>query len=304
MQYLYGQSMIKFILAIVMMFSTAHANTIEFTVHHAPGGPSDKVTRLLAKELSNKYVVVNRPGAQGKIAIRHLLLNDSFMVATVPQIFVTNFLVDQNTTYTTEDLEIVSVVGIMPNVLVCNNKLNFKSFNDFKNNKQLLNFGVAGYGSSEHISTEILLKQFLAKHVVVPYAQGGSASLTDLIGGHIDCMFANYPLVKSHIEAGQFTPLISSHNVNLNIPTWETEYQKSFPFQSFLAVVIPRRMPSELRNELLTDLHKTVNSSLSKEVRSIGLFPILSNTATDISKVYKTNNAIRDLILLNNIKIN
>jgi hypothetical protein len=63
-------------------------------------------------------------------------------------------------------------------------------------------------------------------------------------------------------------------------------------------------MPAELRNELLNDLHKTVNSSLSKEVRSIGLFPILSNTATDISKVYKTNNALRDLILLNNIKIN
>ena len=296
--------MIKFILTALLFFSNAYAaNSIEFIVHHAPGGPSDKVTRLLAKELSNKYVVVNRPGAQGKIAVKHLLSNNSFMVATVPQIFVTNFLIEQNTFYSIEELEIVSVVGIMPNVLVCNNKLNFKSFNDFKNNKQSLNFGVAGYGSSEHISTEILLKQFTIKHTIVPYAQGGSTSLTDLIGGHIDCMFANYPLVKPHIEIGHLTPLISSHNLNLNIPIWETEYQKSFPFQSFLAVVIPRRMPLGIRNEVLADLNKSVNSSLSREIRDIGIFPILLNTTSEISKVYRNNNVIQEIILSNNIKI-
>lgn len=295
--------MIKFILTVSLLFSNVYANTIEFTVHHAPGGPSDKITRLLAKELLNKYIVVNRPGAQGKIAVKHMLSNNSIMVATVPQIFVTNFLVDQNTVYTIEDLEIVSVVGIMPNVLVCNNKLNFKSFNDFKNYKQSLNFGVAGYGSSEHISTEILLKQFPTKHTIVPYAQGGSTSLSDLIGGHINCMFANYPLVKPQIESGHINPLISSHNLNLNIPTWESEYQKPFPFQSFLAIVMSRRMPAEIRNAVLSDLNKSVNSSLFKEVKDTGIFPILLNNASEISKVYRNNNNIREIISSNDIKI-
>ena len=135
---------------ITLLFSLVSAVTIagteiEFTVHHAPGGPSDVSTRLLAQELpGSRYVVINRPGASGKIAMRQLMSKSSMMIATMPQIFVTNTLMFNDLEYDpTQDIELVAVIGAMPNVLVCNTKHGFKTFADFKNSNKSLNFGVA-----------------------------------------------------------------------------------------------------------------------------------------------------------------
>ena len=111
--------MIKIFITLMLYINVAIASELEFTVHHAPGGPSDKITRLLATKFpSQKYKVVNRPGAQGKIAVRHILRNNSMMVATVPQILVTNFLMPVDTGYKEDELELIYIVGVMPNVLV------------------------------------------------------------------------------------------------------------------------------------------------------------------------------------------
>ena len=37
-----------------MAVSVANAQSIEFTVHAAPGGPSDTATRIIAKEINDK----------------------------------------------------------------------------------------------------------------------------------------------------------------------------------------------------------------------------------------------------------
>ena len=297
--------MIKIFIALILSINLATAGEIEFTVHHAPGGPSDKITRLLSKKLPQKYLVVNRPGAQGRIAVRYLLSNNTLMVATVPQIFVTNFLQNTEPGYKEDDLEILSVVGTMPSVLACNTKHNFYSFKDLMESSKSLNFGVAGYGSSEHIATEILLKQFPNKHQIVAYAQGGAASLNDLLGGHIDCMFANYPLIKEHIiDTKRIRALITSHDLNLSIPDWRKEFKQNFPFQSVLAIVVSKHMSEELKQQIQNNLESIYNESLRAEVLEVGLFPILSNSAKDINRVYLSNKQLRQTIISNNLKLN
>lgn len=298
-------TIVKSILIFFLFLNVAFANELEFTVHHAPGGPSDKVSRLLSKKMPQKYQVVNRPGAQGKIAVRHLISGNSFMVATVPQIFVTNFLQNTEPGYKENDLEIISVVGTMPSILVCNTKHNFFSFKDFIKSSKSLNFGVAGYGSSEHIATEILLKQFPNNHLVVPYAQGGAASLNDLLGGNLDCMFANYPLVKEHISDNKrIRAIISSHDLNLDIPTWKKEFNQNFPFQSMLAVVVSSTMPDDLKKQIQGNLEKIYNDSLKSEILELGIFPILSNSSRDINQVYTTNKNLKQMIVNNNLRLN
>ena len=294
------------ILSFLVFFNSySYGNDIEFTVHHGPGGPSDKVTRILVSDMPKRYQVVNRPGAQGKIAVRHLLNSNSIMIATVTQIFVTNFIESDQTIYKQDDLEIISVVGIMPNILVCNNKLGFKTFKDFLSTEKSLSFGVAGYGSSEHLATEILFRQFDNKHVVIPYAQGGAVSLNDLLSGHIDCMFANYPLVKEHVsDRTRITALISSHDLNLSVPTWQREFKTSFPFQSYLAVVVDKKISNEIKKEIIFDLEKAYNVKIRNDLHKIGLFPILSNSQNAITSVHNTNKSLREFVDKNKIRLN
>jgi len=303
--------MMKIILPLLLSLittTTIASSDIEFTVHHGPGGPSDRSTRLLAQELpSNRYLVVNRPGASGKIAMRQLMSKPSMMIATMPQIFVTNTLMFNDLEYNPEqDLELVAVVGAMPNVLVCNNKQGFKTFADFKNTTKSLNFGVAGYGSSEHIATAVLLNQWRNTHQIIPYAQGGSSSLNDLLGGNLDCMFANYPLIKGHVnDSSRITVLMSSHELGLKTQTWQQAIGSTYPVQSHLGLIINQKLDPAVKAQIKADVAQAIKKpGFDQEIRDMGLFPILKTDPASIKESLAIHQRLKDFILKVNLKLN
>jgi tripartite-type tricarboxylate transporter receptor subunit TctC len=283
----------------ILIAQPAYAVT-EFTVHHAPGGPSDKTTRILHKYLpANQYVVVNRPGGQGKIAINHITNSDSLMLATMAQIYVTNKMngldYDPNS-----DLKVIASIGVMPSVLVCRSNLTIMSIPDIIKSKQL-SFAVAGYGSNEHLATEVLFSKMNKRHLIVPYSAGGSKSILDLLGGHVDCMFANYPTVKEWVTDKRLTVIMTSHDLGLSVPTWESLYSEKFPFQAMLAIVIGSNKKNTNIQRDLTDVIK--NKQVADDLREIGLFPLLGTSNNSIKAVLDNNNRIRDVIVNNNITL-
>jgi tripartite-type tricarboxylate transporter receptor subunit TctC len=285
--------------ATTLLISTA-SSAMEFTVHHGPGGPSDRGTRTLSKYLPDDYIVINRPGAGGRIATKHLIKNNTMMLATVGQIFVTNNLVSQPAGYLPEqDLEIIGNLAIMPNVMVCKTELGYHKLSDIGNKS--LNFAVAGIGSSEHIATEALFTKISGKHLSIPYAQGGASGINDLLGGRIDCMFANYPTVKPFINDPKLTIIFSSHDVGLNVPTWRELFKESFPFQSYLSIVISKQMPSEEKDKVVQNIKIAFgNTELRNDLKLIGLFPVLN---TDISSVDRSILNLTNFIKTSNLKI-
>lgn len=287
----------KLLLALTFSINVQAA---EFTVHHAPGGPSDRGTRTVNKYLPNDYVVVNRPGAGGRIATRYLIKNNSLMLATVGQIFVTNTLSKQDAGYSPlTDLEIVGNLAIMPNVLVCRSELGYQKLSDIGNKS--LNFAVAGYGSSEHIATEALFTKISGKHLSIPYALGGSGGVNDLLGGNVDCMFANYPTIKPFINDKRLTIMFSSHELGLNVATWQQTFNEQFPFQSYLSIVISKHMPIDDRSKVIKDIRTAFsNKELRTEIKSLGLFPVLDE---DVSSVNRAVSSLNKFILSSNIKI-
>jgi tripartite-type tricarboxylate transporter receptor subunit TctC len=286
-------------LLLALTFSI-NVHAAEFTVHHAPGGPSDRGTRTVNKYLPNDYVVVNRPGAGGRIATRYLIKNNTLMLATVGQIFVTNTLSKQDAGYSPlTDLEIVGNLAIMPNVLVCRSELGYQKLSDIGNKS--LNFAVAGYGSSEHIATEALFTKISGKHLSIPYALGGSGGVNDLLGGNVDCMFANYPTVKPFINDKRLTIMFSSHELGLNVATWQQTFNEQFPFQSYLSIVISKHMPIDDRSKVIKDIRTAFsNKELRTEIKSLGLFPVLDE---DVSSVNRAVSSLNKFILSSNIKI-
>lgn len=288
-----------FLLIILTTMQTANAVT-EFIVHHAPGGPSDKTTRIIHKYLpKNEYVVINRPGGQGKIAVNYLVNTDSLMLATMAQIYVTNKLVGAD--YNPEsDLKIIASIGVMPSVLVCRSNLMLTNISDIIKSKQL-SFAVAGYGSSEHLATEVLFNKMNRKHLIVPYSTGGSKSILDLLGGHVDCMFGNYPTVKEWINDKRLNVILTSHDIGLQTSTWESIYNEKFPFQAKLAIVVGS---NNKNNNITRDLINAMkNKQLTDDLKEIGLFPLLGTSSHIVKSVLDNNTDILNVILKNNITI-
>ena len=288
------------LLLTFLLTHTANATT-EFTVHHAPGGPSDKTTRIIHKYLpDNQYIVVNRPGAQGKTAVKHVISHNSLMLATMAQIYVNNKLAGVTEYDPDKDLKVVASIGTMPSVLVCRSDLKLTSIPDvIKSDK--LSFAVAGIGSSEHLATEVLFNRMNKQHLIVPYAAGGSKSVLDILGGHVDCMFANYPTVKEWVNDKRLTVLLTSHQLGLNVSTWESLYNEKFPFNATLAIVVGSQNSNK---QIVSDLRKVIsNKQFVEDLVTIGIFPTPSTDLVEINKVLKNNAAIKDVIVKNNITI-
>lgn len=292
----------KYLFALIVSVAPV-ANALEFTVHHAPGGPSDRVTRLITKYLPGEYTVVNRPGAGGRSAVKHLIKNNTLMLATTTQIFVTNTLSELDSGYDADrDLAIIGTAAAMPNVLACKSSLAIKTIKDL--NGKSFNFGVAGYGSSEHIATEILFTKLGGTHLSVPYAQGGAQSVTDLLAGNLDCMFANYPTIKPFMDDRRLTLLLTSHDLGLNLPTWRETYAESFPFASYLSIVVSKYMEQNLRQRIETDIALVFNNAEFKsELRSLGLFVVASTDKTHISQVERANTSLVKFLTTSKIKL-
>jgi len=283
-----------------------YKQNVEFTVMNGVGGVSDLTSRYMANNLNSNYIVVNRPGAGGRIALRHLIKEDTMLLATMIQVFVTNNLNYTDLEYAPlVDLEVLAVVGVMPQVLACNKTTGIQTYNDFLNYNKSLSFGFGGVGSSEHIATEILTKETKPNSIMIPYAQGGNKAVTDLVGGHIDCMFANYPTIKPHLANKDLKIIMTSHELGYGVNTWEKYYKKEFPFQSYLSIIVSSKMNKDKKEQIITDLRTSFLKPAYKEgIARLGLFPILYTEKTKIDNVVKYMNQIQDFIITNNISTN
>ena len=295
------------LLSAFFVTTGALANTIELTVHHAPGGPSDTVTRFIAKDLPDNYIVQNRPGAQGRIAMRQVLKGDSVITATVPQIYVTNPLNFKDLEYSPErDLEIIATVATMPNLLGCRSNLGFKTVEDFlKYDGKPLTFAINGYGSAEHIATESLFTKSKIKHLVVPYAAGGNKGTLDVIGGNVDCIFANLASIKPFVDDARLSILLSSHDMGIKgVPTWDKQFKESFPYQSYICLVVAKSMNEAVKKKIVSDLNKVfANKAFKDSVFGIGLLPIGTTEAWMVNSVLKSNRLLEQFITNNKLNI-
>jgi tripartite-type tricarboxylate transporter receptor subunit TctC len=219
------------------------------------------------------------------------------------QIYVTNQISGVETGYNTKsDLEILGTAATMPNVLACKKSLAINKIADLDGKN--FNYGVAGYGSSEHIATEALFAKIKGNNQVIPYAQGGATAVVDLLAGNLDCMFANYPTIKPFITDERVTVLLSSHELGLGIPTWRNIYREDFPFQSYLSVIVSKNMDQDKRRKITRDLEAVFNTdSFRTDLKNIGFFVVAKTDAKTTKQVDAAMDKLRAFILLNSIKI-
>ena len=171
------------------------ATPIEIVVPFPAGGPTDVFARAVQKYLTVKLnntaiVVSNKPGADGKIAVKYVLQkpadgNTLVVFGVGPFVYAKAWYNDLGYDYS--DFDVVVPIAASPLAIMVNSNSAVTSLEEFialardKN----LNCGSSS-PTSAFASKYFIHKLGLQKLGIVPY-KGDNPVMLDLLGGHIDC---------------------------------------------------------------------------------------------------------------------
>jgi tripartite-type tricarboxylate transporter receptor subunit TctC len=170
---------------------------IEVVVGFAAGGGTDVMARKLfasvEKRLGDKakFVVINKPGAGGEIAMGYLAraTPDGY---TIGVINVPGFLflpMTKKAQYNSEDIRMVARVVDDPTILIVRADSKFANLGDLvdalRKKPGSISFGHNGTGTNSHLALQMLAGAAKVELNEIPY-KGTAAQKTDLLGGHLD----------------------------------------------------------------------------------------------------------------------
>jgi tripartite-type tricarboxylate transporter receptor subunit TctC len=205
--------------ALTAAAQTYPVKPVRLVVPFPPGGPADIVARILAQKLTDALgqpvVVDNRAGATGTIGAGivaksppdgyTLLLGTSNELAMSPSLYA-KLPYDP-----TRDFAPLSNVINFPNILVVHPTLPAKTVPELvalaRARPGQLSFATSGIGSTNHLTGVVFQALEKIRINFVPY-KGAGPAVTDLMGGHVDTMFATMPSVVPFVKSGKLRALV------------------------------------------------------------------------------------------------
>lgn len=183
-----------------------------------PGGSVDLLTRIVAehftKVFGKPFVVENKPGANGNIAVDSVVRApaDGYMLfVTIPGVFAINRHLFSSMPFDPDkDIAPIALLGESPLILVVPPTSPVKNFAQFlawaRASPGKLAYASAGVGTTGNLAME-LLKQTAGLDILhVPY-KGNAAATTDLLAGRVQVMMDNTTTALPHIRESKLLGL-------------------------------------------------------------------------------------------------
>lgn len=255
------------------------SKTVRVIVPFAAGGPADTIARIVSEKmatlLAKPVVVENRPGSGGVTGVALVAKAEpdghTIGISATGALAISPALQDSMPYDVFKDFHFVTQLVEVPSLLVVNPGVPAKSLNELvalaKAQPGKLNFGSAGLGGTTHLGVELLKSSAGIDLVHVPYG-GAAPAVTDLLGGHVQLMFADIPVLIGNVEAGKLRALaIGSTTRAPSFPDIPTTAELGFPqvvAQTWYGMIAPVGTPPQIT----AILHKAATDSLqSAEVK-------------------------------------
>ena len=214
---------------------------IRVLVPFAPGGVVDTSTRILTNKITEKlgwqFVVDNRPGGNGFIAVGIAAKGapDGYtLLSAHTGEFAVNPYVFKNVPYDFEkDLTSVVMVSDAPMLVVVNSQSPINSFKDLvaaaKAKPGQLTFGSPGAGSVNHLASAWLAYAAGMKVLHVPY-KGGAPAVSAVASNEVIFTVAGLPGVTPHLQAKRVKVLgITTARRTPQTANWMTAQEGGIP---------------------------------------------------------------------------
>lgn len=246
---------------------------IRIVVGFPPGGGTDALARLLAAKLSvmwNQQVIVEtKAGVAGVLAADY--------VATQPADGTTLLMAHINShalapslqpklKYDPEkDFTPIMLVGVTPNLLVCNPAQPAKTVADIvalcKSKPGQIGFGSAGSGSAQHLALELFKQRAQVDALHVPY-KGSAPVITDLIGGQIQYAFETMTAATPHVKGGRLVAIAQTRAKRAksypDVPTMAEQGYAGFEATTWYGLTGPGKLPAGIAKKMNEDANKVM----------------------------------------------
>jgi tripartite-type tricarboxylate transporter receptor subunit TctC len=244
---------------------------VRVLIPYAPGGLTDVIARhyadQLRKSLGQNFIVENKPGASGIIAIEEMARAKpdgyTIMIGNISTNCLTPVLLKKRMHIDYDrDVQIIARTADAP-VFFLATTTNFppKTFQEFiayaKAHPGDVRYASAGVGAYQHVNTEILAKRAGGLQLVhIPFKDGGAGILKDVAGGDTHVSWFNVTNPVGMIKAGKVRPLAVAADHRLpawpDVPTLnELGFQGFRPSQwnaAFAPAGVPREIIDKLHN--------------------------------------------------------
>ncbi len=279
---------------------------IRIVVPFAAGGGVDILTRTLAQQMSEdmgqSIIVENKPGAGGNLGLESVAkaAPDGYtLVMATTGTQTINPGIYKNLPFNAQkDFSPISLIASVPNLLVENDQVPAKSVKELvalaKAKPGKLSFASFGYGTSNHLSGE-LLKQMTGIDVLhVPYKKAPQA-ITELIGHRVSFAFVNMPLALPHVQAGRLRALaVTGHTRSATLPDVPTMNEAGVPgffVESWYGLMAPAGTPSAVVQRLHDEVVAALAKPFVKDRFAKQGAEVVSDTPAEFAAMIKTETA-------------
>jgi len=252
---------------------------VRMVVPNAPGSSVDTISRLLGQQLTpllgQALVVDNKAGAAGAVGIEagKVAPADGYTVIAASSSSVTVApLLQKAISYDPlKDFELISLVALLPNVLVCRTSLPVNKLSEFvayaKAQGGKFNMASAGPGSVSHLAGVALSSAAGFEALHVPY-KGGSQSVGSVVSGETDWTLTPAPVAMALVKGGRLKILGHSMPKGTQplgaVPSL-AETLPGFEFTSWIGLMGPKGLPAEVSDVLRRQLTQALQTKDIKE---------------------------------------
>ena len=247
---------------------------LKFIIPNAPASSVDTIGRLLMAELARLLqqgaVADNRAGAAGALGVEAgrtaepdghtLIVGSTTSISTAP-------LLQKAARYDPlRDFDLISLVAMLPNVLVCHPALPVKSVRDLiayaraKGDKS--NMASAGIGSASHLAGVAFQAAAGFQSLHVPY-KGGSQGVASVVAGETDWVLTPAPAAMS-LVAGERLRLLGHSMPATTRPLGDTPAIAAtvpgFEFSGWIGLLGPRGLSAQVMSALVEAVGKALRA--------------------------------------------
>lgn len=232
---------------------------IKMVVAFPPGGPTDFVARLLADRmktlLGQSVIIENKAGANAAIGADYVAKSEAdgytLFFTTMGAVAINPNLRSDLPYDPVKDFAPITLVVSTPEVLVVRPDMPVRTAKDLADYARSRPDGISmastGVGSPPHLALELFQSASRAKVLHVPY-RGAAPAVTDVLGGQVDAMFADLPVLMPQITAGKLRPIgIAAESRAAVLPDVPTLAELGLPgvlVDNWYAIFAPARTPA------------------------------------------------------------
>lgn len=250
--------------AALALSAPAMADTVKIVVPFAAGGPVDQWARVLAHGLGPllkaDVIVDDKGGAGGAIGSETVARatpdGKTMLLASLGSQVISPTLRPPSGYDPVKSFEPVMLVGSVSTLLVIGPKPGVSTLKELiakAKAGQAMTYGSAGPGTTMNIAGELFNASAGLKIAHVPY-RGAAPALNDLMGGQIDMLNADFPVLLPLVKAGKVkaVALFGPERSPL-LPDVPTTAELGLPdavMENWYGVFLPAGAPDAVREKL------------------------------------------------------